>query len=87
MAPIKGALAVAALVATVLTASCANTQVPTGTSTDRAALCIQGITAARKAATALLRAEKISLEKDQQIQDSLNAAVPGCAELAKEVTP
>jgi hypothetical protein len=65
-------------------AGCANTSPttePTGANADAAA-CIQAITTARRAATALLRADKISLAKDREIQDSLNAAVPGCHELA-----
>ena len=64
----------------VLLAACAGT--PTATPLDQAALCIQGVTTSRKAATALLRAGRITLEKDREIQASLDAAVPGCRLLA-----
>lgn len=59
-----------------------NTTIPTDTPADRAALCAQAVTTSRKAATALLRAGKISLEKDREIQDNLNTAIAGCREMA-----
>lgn len=54
------------------------TGTPTATPNDQAALCIQGVTTSRQAATALLRAGKITVDKDREIQASLDAAVPGC---------
>ncbi len=60
---------------------------PTATPNDQAALCIQGVTTARKAATALLRAGKITVEKDRALQASLDEAVPGCRLLATTGAP
>lgn len=59
------------------------TPVPSGTPEDQAAICIRSVVTVRKSATALLRAGKISLERDREIQDGLNTARLGCAELAK----
>jgi hypothetical protein len=56
--------------------------IPTGTNEDQAAICIRAVTTVRKATTALLRAGKISLERDREVQDGLNTAATGCRELA-----
>jgi hypothetical protein len=57
-------------------------QIPINTPEDQAAACIQSVTTARKAATVLLRAGKISLARDQEVQDALNTAAQGCREMA-----
>lgn len=65
-----------------LLAGCAGT--PTANPDDQAAICIRGVTTGRQAATALLRAGKLSVEKHHAMQESFNAAVPGCGLMAEQ---
>lgn len=60
--------------------------VPTNTALDQSALCARGIVTSRQAVTALLRAGRITLEKDREIQAALDTAEPGCRALATGAT-